>query len=241
MSWRQIALIGTAFVLIALIALMPLSFARALSGDWLGDGASTYGRIWDGRIYGAGVGPARFERVDVGLRPLPLLTGRAVFDWQLADPYARGEGEAVAGLGGYGVRNAQLTATMRALGLALPGVDPAESVQLDIETLTFGRDGCRAAAGDVRTAALVSFAASYDVTAPMLTGPLGCNQGNVTAELTGESGDMSLLLTVSVSPSGFWRWTAEARLPSDRLTAVFSAAGFTQDGEVWRSRGEGQL
>jgi hypothetical protein len=241
MSWRTLTLTGVVFLLVALIALMPVSFVHALAGGRLGEDASTYGRIWDGRIYGAGAGAARFERIDIGLRPTSVLTGRAVFDWQLADPEARGSGLAMAGISSFGVRETQFTATLRGLGLELPGIDPAESVSFGINELTFERTGCHHADGDVRTAALVGFAAPYDVAAPLLEGPLGCNQGNLTADLTGNSADMMLTLNLSLAPSGLWRWTAEARLPNEGLTAVFSAAGFTQDGDVWRARGEGQL
>lgn len=241
MSWRHLALSAIAMLTVALVALMPMRFAHIMSGEALGEGISTYGRIWDGRLYNVAVGRARFERIDGGLRPLSLLTGQAVFDWTLADPEARGEGEAFAGFSEHGVRNASLTTTLRGLGLPMAALDPAEAVSLDIEQLTFSANGCRDASGTLRTAALVGFAAPYDVRAPMLEGPLGCNQGNLVVDLSGETPDMALTLTVSLSPSGLYRWAAEARLPNQSLTPVFSASGFTQDGDIWHARGEGQL
>jgi len=241
MGWRTLLVTGVVLTLAALIALMPMRFVHGLAGQPLGTQASVYGRVWDGRIYNAAAGRARFDQVEMRLRPLSLLTGAAVFDWTLSDPEARGQGAALAGPGGAGLRDARLTTTLRGLGLDLPALDPAESASFEIDELRFGSEGCTAASGHVRTAALIGFARRHDVEAPLLDGPISCENGVLGVALAGTSAAMSLDMRVTISPTGLYRWTIEARLMEDRLTAVFSAAGFTQDGETWRLRGEGQI
>lgn len=241
MSWRWMLFAGVLAVLVFAIALMPLAFVHSLAGSPLGVQASVYGRVWNGRLYTGAVGPARFERVDVALRPASLLTGQAVFDWQLSDSRARGAGVAFAGLTEAGLRDARLSGTFRALGLPLPGVGAEDTLSLDIGELAVTEAGCVRAGGEIRTSALIGIAARYDVNAPLLQGSLSCESGVLFADLSGESPDMDIRLTVSVTPSGLYRWSAEAVLIDASLTPVFSAAGFTQDGTVWRHRGEGQL
>lgn len=241
MSWRGLLIAGALLLVVFAIALMPLAFVHGLAGQPLGVQASAYGRVWNGRLYNAVAGPARFERVDVALRPASLLTGQAVFDWQISDTGARGTGQAFAGPSTAGLREARLTATFHALGLPLPGGGAEDTLSLEISGLAITSAGCVRAEGEIRTAALIGLAARYDVAAPLLQGSLSCAGGVLIADLSGTSADMEIDLTVSITPSGLYRWTAEAVVIDAALTPVFSAAGFTQDGRVWRHRGEGQL
>ena len=241
MSWRWMLMAGTLMLLAFAIVLMPLAFAHGLAGSPLGRDASAFGPVWNGRLYTASAGPARFERVDVALRPVALLTGQAVFDWQVSDSGARGAGVAYAGLASAGLRETRLSGTFHALGLPLPGVGADDTLSLEIGELAFTGAGCVQAAGEVRTSALIGIASRYEVDAPLLQGPLSCEGGVLFADLSGTSADMEIRVTVSVAPSGLYRWSAEAVLIDASLTPVFSAAGFTQDGPVWRHRGEGQL
>ncbi|WP_421792871.1 type II secretion system protein N [Hyphobacterium sp.] len=241
MSLLRLGLIGVVFVIIGLIALMPLSFAHTLSGNAFGPSATTYGQIWYGRVYGARFGPAAFERIDLGLRPVSLLTGKAVFDWTVSDVNARGEGQVFAGFGTSGVESARLTTSLGGLGLTLPAISPEETVSFNIAHLSMNEAGCQEVDGEVRTSALIGLAGHYGVAAPMLSGPLSCNHGVLEAALSGDSDAFDLTILVSLAPSGLWRWQAEADIQDASLTAVFSSLGFVQDGEVWRARGEGQL
>lgn len=241
MSLMRLSLLGLVFLLAALIALMPLSFAHTLSGEALGQTATPYGRIWNGRIYGARLGEAAYERFDLGLRPLSLLTGRAVFDWTLSDARARGEGEAFVGFSSAGIRQSRFTSTLSGLGLTLPAFGGNEAVSFDIEHLSFDNSGCQEAFGEVRTPALMELASRYDVAAPMLSGPVSCNNGILEAGLSGANAEFSLMVRISLTPSGLWRWEAETEIHDQRLTPVFSSLGFVQDGGLWTARGEGQL
>ncbi|WP_394693813.1 type II secretion system protein N [Hyphobacterium sp.] len=241
MSLRTLSLLASGLLLVALIAMMPLAFLHGMAGQPLGAQASVYGRVWDGRLYNVAAGSARFSQVNAALRPASLITGRAGFDWQIVDPNARGSGQGFVGFTGFGLREAQLTSRFRSLGLPVPAAMMDESLSLDLAELAFDDTGCVAADAVIRTSALMGLAARYDVAAPMLEGALSCRDRVLFADLSGQSADMEIVLTLSLSSSGLYRWTAEAQILDASLTPVFSALGFTQDGAIWRQRGEGQL
>lgn len=224
-----------------LVGHMPLSFVTGLAGNNLGNDDSAFGSVWDGHLYGVSIGGARFERIDVRLRALLLLTGRAAFDWALDDAETRAHGLTAASLSGYTLEDVELISTLGGLGVNLPAIDPGESVSLNLSHMRFDPSGCVAASGEIRTGALIGLASQHAFDAPLLSGPLSCVDGVLFADLSGESADMALDLELSLTPTGFYRWRAVARLDDVSLTRVFSAAGFESDGENWRARGEGQL
>ena len=65
---------------VGLIALLPLRVAVGLAAPDNVTARSIEGSMWDGRIGDLRVGPLPLGTIDAGLRPLPLLLGRAEFD-----------------------------------------------------------------------------------------------------------------------------------------------------------------
>lgn len=65
-----------AALLLAIVLLLPLRVALALTGDMIA-ARSVEGTVWDGRLLGASLGGQPVGDLDAGMSPLPLLLGKA--------------------------------------------------------------------------------------------------------------------------------------------------------------------
>lgn len=221
MSRGRIAIIFVALLLAALVLTLPLALVlpdRALSAR-----AAT-GTIWSGRLNEAHVGRVVLGDLDVGVRPLALLTG-SVRTRVLG---AFGNGEIV---GGRGIAN--MTARLPVATLFAPV--PLTDLEFDNVSTVFERGRCEQAAGRVRA----TFAGDIGglSLAQGLSGIARCEGGLLLLPMVSQSAMERMNLRIAGNGS----YTAEliVRSTDPTLAAKLAASGFasTQAGYVLRLSG----
>lgn len=218
MSRRVPALILVFAVALAvsMIAFWPLraGMTAANAGSLGLSARDVSGTIWSGRLEGAalGVQPLGDLRARVFFLPLVAgetrvaLTGEGVFGGLFI---RRGDAMAVEGL--------DIRAPISALGL--PGAGTAT-----LSRAAFGFDGsaCEAASGRARIEGL----AGTGWAAPMLEGPLTCEDGRLVARLAGQDASVDLSANLAFERSGRWMLDLVARPTDPLISAALSAQGF---------------
>jgi general secretion pathway protein N len=231
---RRLILVVVAAALTAAIVLMPLRFALALAIP--DDGSITMrsasGTIWDGRVEDMRVGRTSWGALDVGLRPLPLLLGRAEFDVARMEgsPLGPLTGRLISGFGQRGV--ADLTGT---IGISGGGRLPVESVRFDGLSAALSASGCDDASGRVQVMLGVRIAGL--VLRNGLSGAIRCDSRRIVVPLAGESGMERL--TLRIAGDGAYDAQLSVQASDPLLGAALSAAGFrpTAEGYVRNERG----
>ena len=192
-----------AVFLAALVGLMPLRIVLGLAGGAM---SARYvdGPVWWGRAYDLRIGPVPGGTVDAGLRPLPLLIGRA--ERWLERPAGSGEAplRARIGAGGGGLHLADANGS-----LPLPeglGQLPASTIGFDQFEVDFAKGQCRSASGSLTvTLAPVSVLMPRPLS---LTGKARCQDGALVVPMADGGGMAHLLLKVA----GTGSWTADLSL-----------------------------
>ncbi len=216
---RKLALAGIAGV--ALLALLPLRLVLGLAG---GDGTlsaeAVEGSAWSGRVGGLFVGRLPLGTLDVALRPLPLLLGRAEFGFERSAAPAAAPLRAIARTGGGGIAVRQATGEIALAGAMAPL--PVRTIRLADFHVAMADGACREASGSV---GLVLPGLGPLLPADTaLAGEARCEGGALVVPMVGPSGMERLLLRVT----GDGRWTAElllSNLPAD-VSAPLLQAGF---------------
>ncbi|RQW43780.1 type II secretion system protein N [Novosphingobium sp. LASN5T] len=192
-----------AVFLAALVVLMPLRIVLGWAGGAL---SARYvdGPVWWGRAYDLRIGPVPVGTVDAGLRPLPLLIGRA--ETWLERPAGTGQAPLRARIGGGagGLRLADATGS-----LPLPeglGQLPASTIGFDQFAVDFADGRCRSASGTL-TVTLAPVSALMPKPLP-LTGKARCQDGALVVPMADSGGMAHLLLKVA----GTGGWTADLSL-----------------------------
>jgi general secretion pathway protein N len=221
MTRGRIAIIFVALLLAALVLTLPLALVlpdRALSAR-----AAT-GTIWSGRLNEAHVGRVALGDLEVGVRPLALLTGSV----RARVSGALGKGEIV---GGRGIAN--MTARLPVATLFAPV--PLTELEFDSVSAVFERGRCEQATGRVR-ATFVGDIGGLSL-AQGLSGIARCEGGLLLLPLVSQSAMERMNLRVAGNGS----YTAEliVRSTDPMLAAKLAASGFasTQAGYVLRLSG----
>lgn len=230
---RTRILIGLA-VLFAAILFLPLRLAATLIGfDDLGVTARhASGTIWSGRMEQVRGGGFDLGTVDVGLRPLPLLLGRASMDFERTE---NSGGEPLAGTVSIGPgRRAIDGLTGAVTGGDFSGI-PIERIAFDGASAVFADGQCREASG--RVTVTIGFSVAGLQLRNGMAGELACEGGDLKAELVGQSGLERLILTSDADGNYVARLLVQSTDPV--LGAALTAAGFgpTAEGYVRTMRG----
>lgn len=215
------------------LALTPARLAFDLAGRPAGvEAGLVTGTVWDADLRRVRAGGMAIEAIEAKLAPLPLLTGRAVIDFTVADSALRGSGRLIVK-----PDERVLEAASGVLGLdsapALSAADlPAgQSARIEIERLVLSPSGaCREARGRVTSAALVAAGRRYDAELPALNAALACAGDAVALNFSGAAQALELSGQIRLSPTGpQWRIMAET---ADRdMIAALSLMGFSQEGD----------
>lgn len=230
---RTHILIGLAVVLAALFFL-PLRLAATLIGfDDLGVTARhASGTVWSGRMEQVRGGGFDVGTVDVGLKPLPLLLGRASMDFERT---ANSGGEPLAGTVTIGPGRRALSGLTGAVtGGDFSGI-PLERVSFDQASVVFADGQCREASG--RLTAVVGLTIAGLQLRNGMTGGLNCEGRELKAILVGQSGFERLILTSDAEGNYVARLLVQSTDPV--LGAALTSAGFgpTAEGYVRTMRG----
>lgn len=216
----------------ALAATLPLRVAASWSG--IGDLGFTAreaeGTIWSGSFVEARIGGTRLGDVDAGLKPLPLLLGRA--ELRLGGAGEGGfRGSVSAGAGGFSVRNVE--AELPAASVVSPL--PISGASLEDVSVAFQRGRCTEAQGTVR----VRSATGPLSLPPTLSGAVRCERDRLLVPLTSQSGMEQLQLRIGAAG----QYEADLIIrPSDRAVAeALAMAGFSPTPAGYRLRTRGRL
>lgn len=230
---RRRILVGLA-ILAAIILFLPLRLAGALIGfDDLGlTSRSAGGTIWSGQLDQARIGGFDLGTLDVGLKPLPLLLGRASLGIErvAAEGTQPLNGTVSVGIGRRAVEG--LTGT---IGGSSIGSLPIESIAFDNATLVFADGRCVEASGRVTVTVGLSVAGLQLRNG--MTGGLACEGRDLVTTLVGQSGLERLRLNIDAQGNYVARLMVQSTDPV--LGAALGAAGFgpTAEGYVRTSRG----
>ena len=187
-----------AVFLAALVGLMPL---RIVLG-WAGGAMSARyvdGPVWWGRAYDLRIGPVPVGTVDAGLRPLPLLIGRA--ETWLERPGGTGQAplRARIGAGGGGLHLADANGS-----LPLPedlGQLPASTIGFDQFEVDFAKGQCRSASGSLTvTLAPVSVLMPRPLS---LTGKARCQDGALVVPMAAVLAAMQPVPSIRLRDLGY--------------------------------------
>jgi len=212
---RLIALFVGVFA-VMLIVLMPLGVALTFfgtSGSGLTARAAT-GDVWTGQLRDATLGPVALGDARVGLKPLPLLVGRA----ELGANTTAGYGRLVIGPTTQGIADTTAKLSLAAAFAPLP----LASLDLDDASIRFRGDRCEQAQGRIRA----TFTGDVGglALASGMSGTARCEGGDLLLPLIGQSAMERL--TIHLKGSGAWRAVLSVTSNDPALAAKLSAAGF---------------
>lgn len=226
-------LIGFA-LLAALILFLPLRLAGSLIGfDDVGLSArSAGGTVWSGRLDQARLGGFDLGTLDVGLKPLPLLLGRASMD--IERPVANGT-PPLAGTVSLGIGRRAVEGLSGTISGGDIGSLPVESIAFDAATIVFADGRCVEASG--RATVTVGISVAGLQLRNGMTGGLNCEGRDLATTLVGQSGLERLRLNIDADGNYVARLIVQSTDPV--LGAALTAAGFgpTDQGYVRTSRG----
>jgi general secretion pathway protein N len=215
--------------LFALLALCPLGAGIALSG--LGKSGlsarAASGTIWSGTLADAQYATIPLGDVQVGLRPLSLLAGRA----ELNITAASGTGRLIAASGTRGIDN--VTAKL-ALGPAFAPL-PIDILELNDVTVRFAEQRCDSANGRIRVT-FIGDIGGLDLTSG-LSGAVRCAGDEVMIPLVSQSGTQRL--TMHITSDNHWRTVLFLTTNDPAIGTKLTASGFrsTPTGYVLRLSG----
>ena len=221
-------------VVFAAILFLPLRLVSGMIGfDDLGVTARhASGTIWSGRMEQVRGGGFDLGTLDVGLKPLPLLLGRASLDFERTEGSG---GEPLSGSASIGPgRRAIDGLTGAVVGGDFSGI-PVERIAFEQASVVFADGQCREASG--RVTVTIGFSVAGLQLRNGMTGALACEGSDLKAELVGQSGLERLILTSDADGNYVARLLVQSTDPV--LGAALSSAGFgpTAEGFVRTMRG----
>ncbi len=221
-------------VVFAAILFLPLRLVSGMIGfDDLGVTARhASGTIWSGRMEQVRGGGFDLGTLDVGLKPLPLLLGRASLDFQRTEGSG---GEPLSGSASIGPgRRAIDGLTGAVVGGDFSGI-PVERIAFEQASVVFADGQCREASG--RVTVTIGFSVAGLQLRNGMTGALACEGSDLKVELVGQSGLERLILTSDADGNYVARLLVQSTDPV--LGAALSSAGFgpTAEGFVRTMRG----
>jgi len=230
MSAQALGALFVATFTLVLLATLPLSLVIATVGATRHDFSyeRVSGTLWAGTVQGLrwrgmDLGEARF-----GFRPLALAFGRFGMDVVLTGKGAvTGQGFIALTPRGIFIRDLSVTADVRALPLVLPLTG---NVSIDVARAEVGRAGCRVLDGAVQTDALVNRPAGLAWRGPVLSGPVGCNDGAIVIPLKGEAGAEVVAVMMTLARDGTFGIRIDASTPDPAVIGALSAVGFVEAG-----------
>lgn len=228
---RQRVWLFAAFVLAALIALLPMRLALAVAG--IGNSAisvrSVSGAVWLGRLEGLHVADTDLGDVRARLAFWPLLIGQVRLDLRGLGPLPVDQpgaaplaGAVIFGWNSVGI--AGVTAAVPAG--AVFGPLPVTRVDLDGVSVRFDGGKCAVAEGRVK-AALGGAVAGIPLSQGV-SGAAKCQNGRLLLPLVSQAGTESISL--SIDGAGRYRATLSIQSVDPALADKLMLAGFQQNG-----------
>ncbi|MCM8558194.1 type II secretion system protein N [Sphingomicrobium sediminis] len=230
---RRILIVSLGVFALALAVLFPLRLALggALGSESPLSARQVAGSIWAGRVGDAMIGPERLGTFDVGLKPLPILTGQqhAMFE-RLNDPDGPLSGTLLPDPDNPGVIG--LSGQLGASRLLDPL--PIDSLIFDNATARFENGSCAGASGTMTAVP----AGAIRPLVPSLTGPLSCAEdGRLQLSLLGGEATLDIFINANGEAESI---LDIANVPP-ALAVPLGSAGFISQGNGVRLVGGGRL
>lgn len=223
---------GAAAVVASLMLFMPLRFALALFAPPQLTAAQAQGSIWSGRLDHAVIGGMDLGTLDVGLKPLALLTGKLSFGFTRAPGNAVEPltGSLTSGITGRGVSN--VTGTV---GSIASTIAPSIRIVTQDFSVRFAGQDCASASGQVRAIFATEFAGLSLRNG--MSGEARCDGVALMLPMQGDSGLEKLTLRLWADGRYTARLTVTATDPT--LSNALIAAGFapSADGFIKTTQG----
>lgn len=238
MRWPLLAIAALPVFFAALIATMP---ARLVHDAWLRpNGIEAYavtGTVWRADLYETVLAGRRIARIQGGLHPVALLSGRAQARLRVSDAAVQldmivsrsGEGWSVDSASG-------AIAVQPAAGTGLAALTDGAPLHIDGMSARFSAAGCETADGQARTLALAIAGDRLGLDLPVLTGGFDCIGQGLILRLTGRSEMVSLEGWMRFAPAGA-DWSLEAVANTGEAGPALAAVGFVEEEGRWRLHG----
>lgn len=237
-----LVLLGVFVFSLLIVARLPLSLAASHLPDSVSyQGVS--GTLWNGRIEGLKVKDETVGDAVLGLRFLPLLTGRAEAGLAL-------EGRRLAGTGAVSVKgdlvvieDAVGRADLAQFGLVdVFGQIVRGEVTFDIDRVTYSlTQGCRDAALTLRTDALAQSLGVYGGEGLDLEGQGRCAGSDILIPMQAANDDARIDVELRVQPGGRYLSRLAVTPEAPEFGTYLEAAGFKEQNGTWVAERSGRL
>ncbi len=189
------------------------------------------GTIWNGVIREASLNGADLGDVSFSVHALAFLKGRVEASMAADGRDVFGSGRLAATFSGEILLSDadlrfNLTTVSRRYALMGAPIEGAASIRVD--KLSYSASGCAAAAGEIWTDVLRGPARVFDGEAFDLSGPLGCEDGDLKVALTGSGGEGSASLEIALRPDLTYELVADASPRRSEVDDALRMLGFEQ-------------
>jgi hypothetical protein len=200
------------------------------------------GSIWNGDIYGLKVEGKPVGEAAVGLKFLPLLTGRISTHVDILGPGIDAEGD--VSLRGDRLVAEDATATIQLAPWDLGDIFGQRlrgGAEVELERLVISPEGCEEASFRVATDALRWSMGVYGTEALELEGEGRCEGRDLFVPLRGGGEEGTIEATLRVEPQGRYVTLVTLVPSSDQFDQFLESAGFQRQGEAFLIAREGQV
>lgn len=227
MGLKRYVVTGVAAGLAASLAALPLAWVAPLAMPQSAPQLSYTGTIWQGNVSDIPV----FETGTLKLNPLSRSATFAAGNGQsyLAGQLRRDEAKDIRLI----VELSQLPLT----DARLQGVRGV--IEANVASIRYGADGCTEVSGNLRSDILQRNGGLTNWTGPELNGPILCEDGALTAVLTGEDTEQSVEARLRFSPDGTYRAEIRTRTSRQEAGAILPLFGFSSDGRDFKLTEQG--
>ena len=170
---------------------MPLSFALRQSGiastgvSW----TQARGTVWQGQVTDIAVRQRKIGALELNLRPMSVLSGSLAYDARWVGPMGQGAGNISVSTNRYSAENVSLAVSLSKIPDLVEELKQAEGTfrMSGAEIMWERFNGCAEARGVLQTDLVRLVGHQLQKDWPDLTGQLSCEDGNLVANLAGES------------------------------------------------------
>jgi len=191
------------------------------------------GTIWNGAFRGVSTGEVLLGDIDFTIRPAALLTGRASAGFTIQDGAALGSGRINLHLLSQSV---SISDTSVAFDLSavrrysLFGIPYQGRIEARDANISWSRNGCVNAAGDIRTDVLDSSSKTLVGESLLLAGPAECESGQMHVTLRGANSQGRTEIKIAIDQELTYRVMASVDLGRADLENNLRRLGF-EDGD----------
>ncbi len=234
------ALFLSTFVLLSIVQ-VPMSAAISwMNVDRYGVSyGQVKGSIWSGSLTDVAWRGVRVGDVQITLKPLALLLGRAAARVEIENAgavegslnIARGVTSTIS------IEDTEISVLVDDMPMILPIRGAAK---FTVREAIFDAQGCKNLVADLQTDAMRQSTVGFDWRAPVLSGSAQCVDGKVVLPLEGGEGAERVSVVVEIQRNGLFTIDAEVNTEDDSLAAMLGVVGFSMSDGAYTLSQEGR-